>query len=151
MICTRNEIKEISKSLKAQGKKIVFTNGCFDILHRGHVEYLLKAKTFGDVLILGLNSDGSVKGLKGPSRPINSEQDRAVVTHGLSSVDYLVIFGEDTPLEIIKIIKPDVIAKGGDYTPRQVVGKAEVEQNGGRVEIIPFLSGYSSSGIIDKI
>ena len=152
MICTFDEIKRICESLKTGDiKKIVFTNGCFDILHRGHVEYLSKAKLLGDVLVLGLNSDDSVRRLKGESRPINNQDDRAFVMDGLKSVDYIVIFSEDTPLELIKITRPDVIAKGGDYTSNQVVGKEIVEPYGGRVEIIPFVSGFSSTKTIEKL
>jgi rfaE bifunctional protein nucleotidyltransferase chain/domain len=152
MICTFDEIKKICESLKGEDiNKIVFTNGCFDILHRGHVEYLSKAKSLGDILVLGLNSDDSVRRLKGKSRPINNQKDRAFVMNGLRSVDYVVIFSEDTPLELIKITRPDVIAKGGDYTPDQVVGREIVERDGGRVEIIPFVLGFSSSKTIEKI
>ena len=119
-----NNLEELKNILNArEGKKIVFTNGCFDIIHRGHVEYLQKAKELGDILILGLNSDDSVRRLKGASRPINNETDRAIVLSALECIDYVVIFDEDTPLELIKFIKPDILVKGGDYKIEEVVGR----------------------------
>jgi glycerol-3-phosphate cytidylyltransferase len=151
MIISRNEIAELSKKLKAEGKKIVFTNGCFDILHSGHVFYLQKAKQQGDILILGLNSDASVRRLKGEKRPINSEEDRAIVISELKSIDFVVIFEEDTPQEIISIIVPDILVKGGDYKKEDVVGKEVVEKNGGEVVIIPFVDGKSTTNIINRI
>lgn len=151
MIVNRNEIAELSKKLKSEGKKIVFTNGCFDILHSGHVFYLQRAKQQGDILILGLNSDASVRRLKGEKRPINSESDRAIVISELKSIDYVVIFEEDTPLEIISLIVPDILVKGGDYKKEDVVGKEVVEKNGGEVVIIPFVDGKSTTNIINRI
>lgn len=151
MIVNRNEIAELSKKLKLDGKRIVFTNGCFDILHSGHVFYLQKAKQHGDILILGLNSDASVRRLKGEKRPINSENDRAIVISELKSIDYVVIFEEDTPQEIISLIVPDVLVKGGDYNKEDVVGKETVENNGGEVVIIQFVDGKSTTNIINKI
>lgn len=151
MIINRNEIAELSRKLKSEGKKLVFTNGCFDILHSGHVFYLQKAKQQGDILILGLNSDASVKRLKGEKRPINSENDRAIVISELKSIDYVVIFEEDTPQEIISIIVPDILVKGGDYKKEDVVGKGVVENNGGEVVIIPFVDGKSTTNIINRI
>ena len=151
MIVERQNIKELCERLKSDGKTIVFTNGCFDILHSGHVFYLQKAKQLGDILILGLNSDASVKRLKGEKRPINNENDRAIVISELKSIDYFVIFEEDTPLEIISIIVPDILVKGGDYKKEDVVGKDIVENNGGEVVIIPFLDGKSTTNIINKI
>jgi D-beta-D-heptose 7-phosphate kinase/D-beta-D-heptose 1-phosphate adenosyltransferase len=133
------------------GQKIVFTNGCFDILHIGHIRYLQEAAKLGDILVLGLNSDASVKRLKGSDRPVNDELDRAELLCALSCVDYVVIFEEDTPLELIKKIKPDVLVKGGDYKNEYVVGTKEVEANGGKLVLIPFVEGKSTTNIIEKI
>jgi rfaE bifunctional protein nucleotidyltransferase chain/domain len=151
MIVDFNEIEKICNSLRGQNKKIVFTNGCFDILHRGHIEYLTKAKEFGDVLIVGLNSDTSVKRLKGKDRPINPESDRARILDALKPVDYIVIFEEDTPLRLIQMVKPDVLVKGGDYKVEEIVGSEYVMSYGGKVEIIPFVEGKSTTKIIQKI
>ncbi len=142
-----NELNE----LKSQGKRIIFTNGCFDILHLGHVSYLKQAKELGDILVLALNTDDSVKKLKGDSRPINNQQDRALVINELKSIDYVTFFSEDTPYNIIKTLKPNIIAKGGDYSPEQVVGKDIVESYGGKVEIIPFVEGKSTTNTINKM
>lgn len=132
-------------------KKIVFTNGCFDIMHIGHIRYLQEAAKLGDILIVGLNSDASVKRLKGPQRPINSEMERAEMMCALGFVDYVVIFDEDTPLNLIKKITPDVLVKGGDYSNDYVVGTNEVEAQGGRLILIPFVAGKSTTNIIEKI
>lgn len=132
-------------------KKVVFTNGCFDLLHPGHIHYLEKAKSFGDILIVGLNSDESIKRLKGVNRPINNVEFRVQMLAGLSSVDFIIIFESNTPLELITSIKPDVLIKGGDYTIDKIVGANETQKNGGAVMIIPFLKGYSSTSIIEKI
>lgn len=132
-------------------KKIVFTNGCFDIMHVGHVRYLKEAAKLGDILVVGMNSDASVKRLKGPKRPINSELERAEMMCALSFVDYVVIFEEDTPLELIKKIKPDILVKGGDYSNEYVVGTEEVESRGGKLVLIPFVEGKSTTNIIKKI
>ena len=132
-------------------KKIVFTNGCFDILHVGHKRYLQNAATLGDILVVGVNSDASVRRLKGPSRPVNNERDRAEMLSALGFVDYVTIFDEDTPYELIKKIQPDVLVKGGDYKPEDVVGKDIVEARGGRLELIPYVEGKSTSNIINKI
>lgn len=134
-----------------ENQRIVFTNGCFDILHVGHIRYLQEAAKLGDLLIIGLNSDSSVKRLKGPERPINSEAERAEMLGALGFVDYVAIFDEDTPLELIKTIKPDVLVKGGDYAPDEVVGKKEVEERGGRLVLVPFVEGKSTTNIIEKI
>lgn len=131
--------------------KIVFTNGCFDILHRGHVEYLAKAKSYGDILIVGLNSDDSVKKLKGETRPFMSEEDRGFILTGLKSVDAVVVFNEETPYNIISSIYPDVLVKGGDYHINQIVGKDVVEKNGGKVITVNFIKGKSSTSLIEKI
>ena len=132
-------------------KKIVFTNGCFDIMHVGHMRYLQEAAKLGDVLVVGLNSDASVKRLKGPERPINSELDRAEMMCALGFIDYVVIFEEDTPLELIKKIQPDVLVKGGDYSNEYVVGTDEVKARGGELVLIPFVEGKSTTNIIKKI
>ncbi|MGN0351047.1 MAG: D-glycero-beta-D-manno-heptose 1-phosphate adenylyltransferase [Roseburia sp.] len=132
-------------------KKIVFTNGCFDILHVGHIRYLQEAAKLGGILVVGLNSDASVKRLKGPERPINSELERAEMLCALGFVDYVVIFEEDTPLELIKKIQPDVLVKGGDYTNEYVVGTSEVEGRGGKLVLIPFVEGKSTTNIIERI
>ena len=132
-------------------KKVVFTNGCFDILHVGHKRYLQQASTLGDILIVGVNSDASVKRLKGPDRPVNCEQDRMEMLCAMGFIDYVVLFEEDTPYELIKKIQPDVLVKGGDYAPDQVVGKDIVEARGGRLELIKFVDGKSTTNIIKKI
>lgn len=132
-------------------KKIVFTNGCFDVLHIGHISYLKKAKELGDILIVGLNSDASVKKLKGENRPINNQHDRAKMLLSLKFVDYVVIFNEDTPLEIIKKIKPNILVKGEDYKNKLVVGKDFVESYGGKCMLLPFVSGFSTTNILSKI
>lgn len=133
------------------GKKVVFTNGCFDILHVGHKRYLEQASALGDVFVIGVNSDASVKRLKGPNRPVNPEQDRMEILSALGFVDYVVLFDEDTPYELIKKVQPDILVKGGDYTVDKVVGRDVVEARGGRVELIPFVDGKSTSNIINKI
>lgn len=148
-ILTQEEVSHFRKD-NAQ-KKIVFTNGCFDILHVGHKRYLQKAATLGDILVVGVNSDASVRRLKGPSRPINCEQDRAEMLSALRFIDYVVIFDEDTPYELIKKIQPDVLVKGGDYKPEEVVGRDIVEARGGRLELISFVEGKSTTNIINKI
>jgi len=142
---------EAIKAEKAKGKKIVFTNGCFDILHRGHVTYLQQARDLGDLLIVGINSDASVKRLKGQERPVNMLEDRAFVLSALKSVDYVIAFDEDTPLNLIMSIMPDILVKGGDYTIESIIGAQEVLAHGGRVEIIPFVPGKSTSSLIDVI
>ncbi len=129
---------------------VVFTNGCFDLLHAGHVIYLEKARTLGDILIVALNTDESVKRLKGPSRPLNSIQDRSQVIAALESVSFTTWFGEDTPLALIKKIKPNILVKGGDYSAKNVVGYTEITELGGKVKIIPFVEGKSTTGIIAK-
>ncbi len=131
--------------------KVVFTNGCFDILHFGHVAYLQEAASLGDRLIVGLNSDASVKRLKGENRPINSQSERKAVLEALSCVSEVLIFDEDTPLELIKSVKPDVLVKGGDWLPEQIVGSDFVLSRGGEVRSLKFVDGFSSSGVIDKI
>lgn len=137
---------------KAKGKKIVFTNGCFDIVHPGHVDYLTQARDLGDVLVLGLNTDNSVKRLnKAPNRPINNEQARAIVLAGLACVDHIILFDEETPYELIKFLQPDVLVKGDDYEVEKIVGYDIVIAGGGKVVTIPFLEGYSTTKLIQKI
>lgn len=136
---------------RKQGKSIVFTNGCFDILHAGHVAYLRAAAKHGDLLVVGLNSDGSIRRLKGDDRPVNHQDDRVMVLSELQSIDYIVVFDEDTPRELIEAIKPDVLAKGADYTRETVVGHEIVEAHGGRVELIDLVEGRSTTNIIRKI
>jgi D-beta-D-heptose 7-phosphate kinase/D-beta-D-heptose 1-phosphate adenosyltransferase len=136
---------------RSKGRKIAFTNGCFDILHHGHLDLLAKAADHGNVLVVGVNSDASVKRLKGEDRPVNHEQDRAFQLASLLCVDAVFIFGEDTPAELIQMVKPDVLVKGGDYTIDTIVGADYVTSNGGSVEIIPFVEGYSTSSLISRI
>ena len=136
---------------RASGKTIVFTNGCFDLLHPGHIDYLSKARALGDVLIVGLNDDQSITGLKGPNRPINPLADRALMLAALKAVDLVVPFAEETPLELIKTLLPDILIKGGDYKPDAIVGAKEVRDNGGHVSVITFVDGYSSTALIKRI
>ncbi|MDX3960304.1 D-glycero-beta-D-manno-heptose-7-phosphate kinase [Aliarcobacter skirrowii] len=146
-IKTFDEIEKLAKKLHSQGKKIVFTNGCFDILHVGHVKYLEEAKSYGDVLILGLNADSSVRKLKGPTRPINTQDDRAYILASLESVDYVVIFEEETPYELIKLIKPHVLVKGGDYEGKEVVGQDIADE----LKLVQFVDGKSTTNTIKRI
>ncbi|MBQ9254904.1 MAG: D-glycero-beta-D-manno-heptose 1-phosphate adenylyltransferase [Bacteroidales bacterium] len=141
----------VLENLKMKGKKIVFTNGCFDLLHKGHIDYLSKARELGDVLILGLNTDNSIKRIKGETRPIQDEDSRAFILASLVCVDYVVMFDDDTPYNLINTIKPDVLVKGADYKKEDIVGGAIVEKNGGEVTTIEFLDGYSTTNIIKKI
>jgi rfaE bifunctional protein nucleotidyltransferase chain/domain len=146
-----DELKLQLKRWDLLGKKIVFTNGVFDILHKGHIQLLSEAASFADVLIIGVNSDASVKRLKGDSRPVNEEGSRALILAALLMVDAVIIFEEDTPLELIKFIKPNVLVKGGDYTLDTIVGAKEVLANNGEVKIIPLEEGFSTTGIINKM
>lgn len=134
-----------------QNKKIVFTNGCFDILHPGHVAYLNEAKSLGELLVIGLNSDESVKRLKGADRPVNNQDDRMFMLLNLKSVDHVVIFNEDTPFELIQQLKPDVLVKGGDWKPEQIVGSDIVLAAGGEVKSLKFIDGHSTSTLISKV
>jgi D-beta-D-heptose 7-phosphate kinase/D-beta-D-heptose 1-phosphate adenosyltransferase len=147
----REALKRILDGERERGKQIVFTNGCFDLLHVGHVKYLQQARRLGDLLVLGLNSDASIRRLKGPRRPLIGQEERAHVLAALNCVDYVVIFDEDTPLELIEALQPGILVKGGDYTLEQVVGREVVEGSGGRVEIIRFVDGKSTTNIINKI
>ena len=142
---------EIINRIKADRKKIVFTNGCFDLLHVGHIRYLAQAKRLGDFLIIGLNSDSSVKELKGEDRPINSFEDRASLLSAIESVDLVIMFEEQTPENLIKDIVPDILVKGGDYNIEDIVGYQTVMQNGGQVKTLSFYDGYSSTNYINKI
>lgn len=147
----RKDLPELLKQLKAQGKTIVTTNGCFDILHVGHVRYLQKTKTFADKLLVCLNSDSSVKQIKGPDRPINNEQDRAEILCALECVDYVVLFDETTPQNLLCEIKPDVHTKGADYTIETLPEAKSIMENGGRIEFISFVEGKSTTNVINKI
>jgi len=150
-IVSQTELLKIRKTLKRQGKKIVFTNGCFDIIHRGHVEYLAKAKKLGDILVVALNTDSSVRKLKGETRPVTKLADRAFIMAHLDMVDYVTSFATETPQAIIGRLLPDVLVKGGDYCPDDIVGAKEVKGAGGRVVVVPFVKGKSSTKIIEKI
>ncbi len=150
-IFTTVQIQAQIKRWKLLNKTIAFTNGVFDILHEGHIKVLSQAASFADVLIVGLNSDASVKRLKGNGRPVNNEQSRTLIMASLIMVDAVTIFGDDTPLELIKTIMPDVLIKGGDYSPETIVGAKEVISNGGKIEIIPLEPGLSTTGVIDKM
>jgi D-beta-D-heptose 7-phosphate kinase/D-beta-D-heptose 1-phosphate adenosyltransferase len=148
---TQAQIKKISKALKKDDKKVAFTNGCFDILHYGHIKYLEEAKQMADVLVVGLNSDSSVRKIKGAARPINSEFTRARVLSALSFVDYVTVFRDETPIKVIELIKPDVLIKGGDWKISNIVGSGFVKAYGGKVVAIPYLKGYSTTGLIKKL
>lgn len=150
-IKSREEIVKLRQEFKKENKKIVFTNGVFDILHSGHVDYLAKSKDLGDILIVGLNSDKSVKKIKGDKRPIINESERAFVLSSLKSVDYVTLFDEDTPKELIEILIPDILVKGADWNMEKIVGKDIVEKNGGEVKTIDFVNDQSTSKIIKSI
>lgn len=150
LVVSAQEIESIVNDLKSQSKKIVSTNGCFDILHVGHVRYLKEAKKLGDVLIVGLNSDASVQRLKGPTRPVNTEDDRAEVLASLDCIDYVVIFEEDTPVNLIAAIKPHIHAKGGDYNLETLPETKTIVENGGEVRFISLVEGKSTTNIIEK-
>ena len=147
----RQVLEVLLEREREKGRRIVFTNGCFDLLHAGHVQYLQKARRLGDLLVLGLNSDQSVRRLKGPKRPLISESERAHILAALDCIDYVCIFDEDTPLDLIRAVRPHILVKGGDYTPEGVVGREIVEEYGGRVEIIRFVQGKSTTNIIEKV
>lgn len=150
-IVSSPRLAKIIASLRRGGKRIVFTNGCFDIIHIGHTRYLAKAKALGDVLVIGLNSDLSVKAIKGRGRPINNEKDRAEILSALIPVDYVTIFSEPTPEELIKRLKPDILVKGGDWHPKNIVGGDFVKSRGGKVVSVPFIKGHSTTSLIKKI
>jgi D-beta-D-heptose 7-phosphate kinase/D-beta-D-heptose 1-phosphate adenosyltransferase len=147
----RETLRKIIYNLKGKRKRIVFTNGCFDLLHVGHLRYLEKAKTLGDILVVGVNSDRSVRGLKGPKRPILPEKERTEILSGLECVDYVTLFNEPTPLKLISLLKPHVLVKGGDWTKEDVVGRETVEGLGGKVVILPFVDGSSTTNLIETV
>ena len=150
-IMTQDEVSNAVRRWKFLGKKIAFTNGCFDIVHAGHIHSLMQAASFADVLIVGVNSDASTKRLKGESRPINKEEDRTLILASLAVTDAVVLFDEDTPLNLITSILPDVLVKGGDYSIDTIVGAKEVIANGGAVEIIPLVPGLSTTNLANRI
>jgi rfaE bifunctional protein nucleotidyltransferase chain/domain len=148
---TVGELSEIAAQARAKRKIVVFTNGCFDLLHRGHVHMLREAKAQGDLLIVAMNSDSSVKAIKGPSRPIMPEIDRVELIAAMEMVDYVVVYDEPDPYDLIAAIKPNVLAKGGDWSPDKIIGADIVERHGGRVAVIPYLEGFSTTEIIERI
>lgn len=143
-------LKRILSRHRGARSKIVFTNGCFDILHRGHISYLYRARKLGSLLVVGVNTDSSVKKLKGPERPLNKVEDRMYQLAGLECVDYVTSFNEDTPLKLIESLKPHILIKGGDYAIRDIVGASEVVGWGGIVKVLPFVDGYSTTKLIQK-
>jgi len=145
------EVALLCDNYRSQDKKVVFTNGCFDILHSGHIQYLEQAKALGDILVLGLNSDDSVRRIKGAPRPIVSEKDRAFVVAALQCVDLVVIFEQDTPYELIRLLKPDILVKGGDWKPEDIVGADIVQAYGGKVLSLPYRLGISTTELFRKI
>lgn len=149
-VLSSNTLEQTVQEYKKQNKKIVFTNGCFDLLHIGHVTYLEEAKKLGDILVVGINTDESVKKLKGPNHPIQNENDRCAILAALKSVDHTVLFGEETPLNLIKAVKPDVLVKGGDWKVEQIVGSDFVMSYGGQVKSLNFVNGKSTTSIIEK-
>lgn len=151
MILSREELKKVRAELKSQNKKVVFTNGCFDLIHSGHVDYLVKAKQLGDILIVGLNTDASVRRIKGEKRPILTQDERAFIVSNLKPVDYVTFFDEDTPAEIIADLIPDILVKGADWSIDKIVGRDVVEANGGEVKTIEFVNDQSTSKIIQTI
>ncbi len=151
MIRSLSEIKKLRERSRIENRKVVFTNGCFDIIHKGHVTYLNEAKSLGDHLIVGINSDDSVRRLKGKDRPVNNESDRAFVLDNLKSVDDVIIFTEDTPYEIIKELIPDLLVKGGDWKEEDIVGSDIVKKNGGKVISLQFVNDYSTTNLLKKI
>ncbi len=148
---TVEEVSAIAAQAQANGKIVVFTNGCFDLIHRGHLHTLRQAKAQGDLLIVALNSDTSVKALKGKDRPVMAEADRVELIAALEMVDYVVVYDDPDPYRLIAAIKPNVLAKGGDWSPDKIIGADVVQQNGGRVAVIPYLRGFSTSEIIERI
>ena len=148
---TIEELRPLLAVLRAAGKKIVFTNGCFDLIHTGHTRYLAIARSFGDLLIVAVNSDASVRTIKGEKRPINSQQERAETLAALEAVDFVTIFSEPDPYKIISALQPDVLVKGGDWPVEKIIGGDIVQARGGRVVNVPFVEGASTTGIIEKI
>lgn len=150
-ICRAEEASQLCHRWQLEGKKVVFTNGCFDILHRGHLEYLIQAAELGDKLVIGLNSDESIKRLKGPERPVNALPDRSLALAVLQFVSLVVPFEDDTPMALIELLKPNMLVKGGDYTIDTIVGAKETLQRGGAVKVLPFIDGYSTTAIIERL
>jgi D-beta-D-heptose 7-phosphate kinase/D-beta-D-heptose 1-phosphate adenosyltransferase len=150
-VLERDALVRVVQQHRQQGRRMVFTNGCFDLLHVGHMRYLQQARSFGDLLIVALNDDASVLRLKGEQRPLIPQAERASVLAALACVDYVTVFSEDTPLELIRLLRPDVLVKGGDYVPETVVGRDEVESYGGSVAIVPYVEGVSTTHIIDSV
>jgi|TARA_B100001971_G_C17738665_1_gene309566 rfaE bifunctional protein nucleotidyltransferase chain/domain len=150
-IKTIDELKNISEKLKNQNKKVITTNGIFDILHIGHIRYLKEAKKLGDVLIVAINSDSSTKKIKGPKRPLNNEKDRAEALAALECIDYVAIFSEENPIKILEAIKPAIHVKGGDYKTHQIIEKDTIEENNGKIVLIPEIKGYSTTDLIKRI
>lgn len=150
-VIKKNALKKMLEKLRKEGKKIAFTNGCFDILHVGHIRYLREAKKTADILVLALNSDSSVRAIKGDKRPLFCEDERAEILAALEFIDFVTIFEELTPLELIIDLKPDVLIKGGDWTEEKIVGREEIKKWGGKVAIIPEIAGKSTTNIVEKI
>ena len=150
ILATKKLTKKVD-TWKKSGEKIVFTNGCFDIIHRGHIEVLARTADLGDKLIIGLNSDISIQKLKGEGRPIIQEDSRAILLAALDFVDAIILFSEETPINLIKVLKPNILAKGGDYEINTIVGHEIIQENGGEVIVVPFIDGFSSTNIINKI
>lgn len=150
-VVSRANLEALAKELHSKGKKIVATNGCFDLLHVGHVRYLKAAHQLGDVLIVGLNSDASVRKLKGPHRPVNSQDDRAEILASLECVDYVSVFDEDTAVEFLKLVKPEIYAKGGDYDPKDLPEAPTIQEQGGRIEILQHVPDKSTTGLLAKV
>jgi rfaE bifunctional protein nucleotidyltransferase chain/domain len=151
VILSLEELLRVRASLRAEGRRLVFTNGCFDILHVGHVRYLAEARRLGDALLVAINSDASVRALKGANRPVMNEAERAEILAALSSVDFVTVFDDRSPRSLIAEVLPDVLVKGGDYRPDEIHGREEVERAGGRVLSLPFVEGASTTGIIDRV
>ncbi len=150
-IKTIDELKPLVEILRATGKKIVFTNGCFDLIHTGHTRYLAKAKSLGDILVVAVNSDSSVRGIKGPKRPVNTETDRMETLAALEATDFITLFSEPDPYRVISELHPDVLVKGGDWPVEKIIGRDIVEGRGGKVVNVPYIEGQSTTGIIEKI
>jgi D-beta-D-heptose 7-phosphate kinase/D-beta-D-heptose 1-phosphate adenosyltransferase len=150
-VVSREELVKIRGEARQQGQIVVFTNGCFDLLHRGHVQYLGQAKALGDILVVGLNSDDSVRQLKGPERPLNAQEDRAQVLASLGVVDFVCIFDDQTPAQLIEAVVPDVLVKGGDYRAEDIVGRETVQSAGGQVVVVEELDGFSTQDMIERI
>lgn len=150
-VVSQEDLLHLTSRLKREGRSVVFTNGCFDIIHPGHVRCLAEARALGDLLVVAVNSDASVRKLKGPTRPLNPEQDRAEVLAGLAAVDYVTVFDEATPREIIARILPNILVKGADYSIADIVGREEVESAGGQVVSIPLAPGYSTTALVQRI